>query len=220
MSLACGNDLCTVTPTASSINGQSAGTPWYIQNQVCRFTSDNRNWFTDCWDNNSQHPVTLDTGAANAYVATCAGVAAPFQPGDTCRLQVANANTTASTINVSGGGIKNLTRVGGGALQNADLLGSPASYEIDYDGTEWAVPAPSGGSVAVLPTSTSLFGVGYTGTATNQSVNAVTGIPNPLHSNLLTGGSYSDRGSPLKKEHQGNTFAADALKCGNRLCAY
>jgi len=130
-----GNGVVTVTPTTSTINGLSTLT---AQNQDCFIYSDNTNYLANCFDNRGIHPIPVDTGSANAYVVACPNVQT-LVTGAHCIVSFANPNTTASTINVSGLGVKNLMLPGAIALTSGAILGTPAPYPITYDGTEWVL---------------------------------------------------------------------------------
>ena len=152
--LVCNTGLCTVTtspancPTNNCINGNAT---LQLQNQSCRIQSqDNANYLAACWNNNSQQPINTDTGSANAYVTACPGVAPTLQAGDTCLWIAAHANTSSSTVNASGTGVKNLTKYGATALVSGDIPGTPAVELMIYDGTEWEFQNPAnvaGGTV-------------------------------------------------------------------------
>jgi len=77
-----------------------------------------------------------DTGAADAYVLT----PSPALPGYVDRmiliLDPANANTGASTVNISALGAKSLKTVDGAALTAADLVVG-YQYAFIYDGTDF-----------------------------------------------------------------------------------
>ena len=96
----------------------------------------------------SQYLYAADSGAANAYVITLAPALGSLVTGEQAFFTTANANTTASTINVNGLGVKNITKNGATALVANDILASTV-YEIAWDGTEWQLINPSSVSALV-----------------------------------------------------------------------
>ena len=83
-----------------------------------------------------------DTGTANTYVIAPTVPINSLVAGAAAILFPANANTGASTINVSSLGVKAITKNGTTALVSGDLLAN-AVYHLVYDGTEWQVTNPS-----------------------------------------------------------------------------
>lgn len=77
---------------------------------------------------------SVDTGAANAYVATPSIPITAYSEGLRIRLKAANANTGVSTINVSGLGVKQIIRADGTALQINDIVAGQI-LDLTYDGT-------------------------------------------------------------------------------------
>ncbi len=78
----------------------------------------------------------LDTGAANAYVVTLSPVPAAYTTGMRLSVKIVNANTTTSTINVNGLGVKTIKDLSGANLAaNALLAGMMA--DLKYDGTNF-----------------------------------------------------------------------------------
>lgn len=83
---------------------------------------------------------SADTGSANAYVATLTPAITGYAPGMVL-LDVVNANTGASTINVNGLGIKNIKYMNGAALVGGELqIGMTA--QLFYDGTNFQLLNP------------------------------------------------------------------------------
>jgi hypothetical protein len=83
-----------------------------------------------------------DSGAANAYVIAPTPAIPSLAAGAQIYFKTASANTGASTINVNGLGVKNITKQGTTALANGDILAG-AIYALLYDGTEWQLLNPS-----------------------------------------------------------------------------
>lgn len=85
----------------------------------------------------------LDTGAADAYVATLVPAATAYVTGQRLSLKIANANlTTTPTVNVNALGAKTITHTNGNAVLVGDL---PAGLIADlrYDGTNFQLLNPA-----------------------------------------------------------------------------
>jgi len=89
-----------------------------------------------------------DTGAANAYVVTLAPAITAYTTGMRIYFKATNANTTASTVNVNGLGVKTISKLGDVALSAGDIKAGQL-VELSYDGTNMqmlsqiATPPPS-----------------------------------------------------------------------------
>lgn len=79
-----------------------------------------------------------DTGVANAYVLTPLSPITTYTVGQVYKFKASNANTGASTINISGVGNKQLVKHGNEALQGADILQNQIVYAI-YDGVNFQI---------------------------------------------------------------------------------
>lgn len=133
----------------------------------------------------------VDSGAVNAYVITLAPVVPALTTGVSVFFNTANANTGASTLNVNGLGVKNLTKKGATALVSGDILASPAIYEVRYDGTQWEVLNPStsagGGTVTSIATTSPITGGTITTTGTIACATCVTSAASLTSGQLMTG---------------------------------
>ena len=87
-----------------------------------------------------------DTGAANAYVVTLSPVPPAYVKGMVINFKAANANTTTSTINVNGLGLKTIFKDFGATLARGDILAFQV-VQLIYDGTAFQLASPPGGSV-------------------------------------------------------------------------
>lgn len=85
---------------------------------------------------NSAYNYAVDSGAANAYVATLSPAVTSYVAGLIVYLKVANANTTASTLNVNGLGVKNIKNTSGGDPAANDLVANEIAI-LQYDGTNF-----------------------------------------------------------------------------------
>lgn len=109
-----------------------------------------------------------DTGVANAYVCTVQNngggpsyVAPPsYFTGMRVRFFAGNANTTASTVDVAGLGVKNIVDRNGAALNGGEIQ-SGRQVEIVYDSTKFIL-IDGGSDNTAVPTSTSLVFRGFT----------------------------------------------------------
>lgn len=80
----------------------------------------------------------LDTGTANAYVITPTIPITAYEAGQTYKFKALNANTGASTINISGVGTKSLVKSGNVALAAGDIP-KDAIVTTIYDGVNFQI---------------------------------------------------------------------------------
>lgn len=86
---------------------------------------------------NDSFNYILDTGAADAYVATLVPAATAYVAGMRLSLKIANANaTTTPTVDVNGLGAKTIVSGAGGALLANDLVAGQIA-DLRYDGTNF-----------------------------------------------------------------------------------
>lgn len=78
----------------------------------------------------------VDSGTANTYVLTLATAPAALVAGQVYDFLAANANTSASTLNINGLGAKSILRPDGSALQSSDI-GAGQTLMVIYDGTNF-----------------------------------------------------------------------------------
>jgi hypothetical protein len=104
---------------------------------------------------NTYTQYVVDTGAANAYVCSFgAGVTTTLSAGLGVCFKAANANTTASTLNVGATGVKNLLNLDSSALNANEILVGGIYYAI-YDGTQYILLNPwQGGALSYTGTLT------------------------------------------------------------------
>jgi len=99
-----------------------------------------------------------DTGAADAYVATPYPKWPAYAAGQKITLKIANANTGASTLNVSGLGVKNIKLHDGNDPGAGQIKASIHTFQ--YDGTNFillnpfGVSAGNGSSLVLISTGT------------------------------------------------------------------
>lgn len=126
----------------------------------------------------------VDTGAANAYVITPAPAITAYTTGQIFSFKAVNANTTASTINVNGLGVKTIKNPKGGDLVANDI-GAGQLVMVGYDGTNMIMLSPSGNAVGF--TSTGLYPAADGSNITN--IGATTLLQNFLANETITSGT-------------------------------
>jgi hypothetical protein len=97
-------------------------------------------------DANTYSNYAADTGVANAYVVTLTGVSTTYSAGLRIQFKAGNANTGASTLNVNGGGTKNITYQDASAL-SAGTIAANAIVDVMYDGTQFLLMNDPAGTV-------------------------------------------------------------------------
>lgn len=106
-------------------------------------------------DANTYSNYAPDTGSANAYVVTLSGVSTTYSAGLRIQFKAGNANTTASTLNVNGGGAKNITYQDATAIVSGTIAVN-SIVDVMYDGTQFLLmndPAGATGGDVVGPSS-------------------------------------------------------------------
>jgi hypothetical protein len=106
-------------------------------------------------DANTYSNYAADTGVANAYVVTLSGVSTTYSAGLRIQFKAGAANTGASTLNVNGGGTKNITFQDASALSSGTIAAN-AIVDVMYDGTQFLLmndPAGATGGDVVGPSS-------------------------------------------------------------------
>ncbi len=112
-----------------------ASTPTWFSSTSLNFATANNQWTYDTADGLpsdirkiayvrlNQNPGTInsDSGAADAYVVTPSPAVSSYTDGLKVVFKAANANTGASTLNVSGLGATSITRPNAVALQSGDI---------------------------------------------------------------------------------------------------
>ena len=88
---------------------------------------------------------SADTGSANAYVVTLAKVPPAYVAGMRVTFKAANANTTASTINVNSLGAKAIQTWEGSAISSGTIAANQL-VTVQYDGTAFRIMSMHGGT--------------------------------------------------------------------------
>ena len=100
----------------------------------------------------------VDTGLANAYVITLGSAITSYTDGMTLRFKATNANTSGSTINVNGLGLRSILRPDGTALSPSDIFAGQIN-QISYSSTMGAF------QLAVTPLAAVAQALGYVASA-------------------------------------------------------
>jgi hypothetical protein len=99
-----------------------------------------------------------DSGAANAYVVALSPALSAYAAGVLVQFKAANANTTVSTVNVNGLGVKTIKKLGGATDLVSGDIAAGMIVELEYDGTNFVMLNP----VANAPLSPTGDGSGLT----------------------------------------------------------
>ena len=122
-----------------------------------------------------------DSGSANAYILTPTGsYKAPtaYVAGMRVRFKPANANTTASTVNVASLGVKSIKDYTGASDPAAGVIAAGQDITLVYDGTYFRTPvstAVSAGAMVYISSST----------ASSSSSISLTGLSNVYRSYIV-----------------------------------
>ena len=116
---------------------------------------------------NESFNYLLETGAADAYVATIVPAVTAYVAGQRFSLKIATANTGASTLNINGLGAQAIKRIDGSALVATDLIAGMVA-DFRYDGTNFQLLNPARG---ILGTATNNNApAGYVGEVISSTV--------------------------------------------------
>lgn len=85
------------------------------------------------------HYFWADSGAANAYVITPVPAITALVAGQSFQVKISADNTGASTLNVSGLGVKSIKKTHGTADPAAGDLKAGGIYTLTYDGTVFQI---------------------------------------------------------------------------------
>lgn len=87
---------------------------------------------------NGSYNYAVDGGSANAYTMTLSPAITAYAAGQMFLMKVSNTNTGASTVNVSGLGVKSIKTLSGAALIGNELI-SGEVVPLIYDGTNFKI---------------------------------------------------------------------------------
>ena len=125
-----------------------------------------------------------DTGAANAYVATLVPALASYTAGTLVQFKANNANTTTSTVNVNGLGVKTIKKLGGATDLASGDIAAGMVVSLEYDGTNFVMLNPVA-NILLSASSivSSIYGNGADG---NVTINSNTTLTSDMNYNDLT----------------------------------
>lgn len=92
-----------------------------------------------------------DSGTANAYVVTLSPALSAYSAGVLVQFKATNANTTTSTVNVNGLGVKTIKKLGGATDLASGDIAAGMIVELQYDGTNFLMLNPVA-NAPLLPT--------------------------------------------------------------------
>jgi hypothetical protein len=156
-----------------------------------------------------------DTGAANAYVITPVPAITAYTAGQIFSFKATNANTTTSTLNVSGLGVKTINKLGGAtALASGDIAAGMVVV-VEYDGTNFVMLNPVG-NAPLLPTGSAagLTGVMQTKNGTfTISASGTTTITTSFKPYQITLHSVFSSGTIPATSHGGYDLTSNTMWC-------
>ena len=135
--------------------------------------------------------------SANTITCSTTTTFPTLAAGQVIRVKVANTNTGATTIAVSGGASKNVTKFGTTALASGNLVAASV-YLFAYDGTEWQVLQPK-----LLAADIPTLNQNTSGTAANLS-----GTPALPNGTTATTQSQADNSTKLATTAYADTLGA------------
>lgn len=91
----------------------------------------------------------IDTGAADAYAITPSPSIGAYAAGQKFSFIATHANTTSSTLNVNGLGVKTIKKFNGSTNLVAGDIALNQIVFVEYDGTNFQMLSPSGISIVV-----------------------------------------------------------------------
>lgn len=148
----------------------------------------------------------VDTGAANALVASLDFPPSEYTAGIELTVKVAATNTGVSTLNLNGLGVKTIKRVDGSALSAGDLT---AGYivKLVYDGTDFRL---LGASEAAASSSATAAAASAAAAAASET-NAATSATNAATSATNAATSATNAANSATAAAQSATDAANAV---------
>ncbi len=138
-----------------------------------------------------------DTGAADAYIITPIPAAAAYTAGQVFSFKATNVNTTTSTLNVSGLGVKTIKKAGGATNLVAGDIAAGMIVIVEYDGTNFVMLNPVANTVSLTAGAypagdgSALTGVGtkivnvFTNVTTSSNVTETTLVTGTIPANTL-----------------------------------
>lgn len=155
----------------------------------------------------------LDTGAANALVASLDFPPSAYTAGIELTVKVAATNTGVSTLNLNGLGVKTIKRANGSALAAGDLT---AGYivKLVYDGTDFRL---LGASETAASSSATAAAASAAAAATSET-NAATSATNAANSATAAANSATDAANSATDAANSAAAAGDKVaKSGDTM---
>lgn len=122
----------------------------------------------------SETSYQTDTGTANAYVVSPRIAVTAYTAGLQISFKAGNANTGASTLNVSGLGTKSIVKNVSTALAAGDILANQI-VTVVYDGTNFQIGSGSAGTSGTSGASGSSGSSGISGSSGSSGVSGSSG---------------------------------------------
>lgn len=115
-----------------------------------------------------------DSGSANAYAITPSPAISAYAAKQAFRMKAANTNTTTSTLNVSGLGVKTIKKYDGATNLSSGDIQAGQVYDLAYDGTNFLIlnPGASGTTTNPMDTLGQIIYGGASGTQTKLNGNS------------------------------------------------
>lgn len=125
-----------------------------------------------------------DTGVANAYIVGLSPALGAYVAGTRVEFKATNANTTTSTINVNGLGVKTIKKLGGTTDLASGDIATGMVVELEYDGTNFVMLNPvANAPLSASSITSSIYGNGADG---NVTINSNTTLTSDMNYNNLT----------------------------------
>jgi hypothetical protein len=111
----------------------------------------------------------VDTGVANAYIADLSPALGSYTAGTRVEFKALNANTTTSTVDVNGLGVKTIKKLGGATNLVSGDIAAGMIVELEYDGTNFVMLNPVANAPVIAVTDIQAFTTAGTTTWTKPA---------------------------------------------------
>lgn len=129
----------------------------------------------------------VDTGTANAYLIAPSPALTGYTIGQILSFKALNANTTASTLNVNGLGVKTIKKSGGTADLASGDIGAGMIVLVEYDGTNFSMLNPTANAPTEAPIDGSFTELGISTLTATESIAAGNAVAASLYQSSLIG---------------------------------
>lgn len=136
--------------TIKSTSGSNLNSGDIVSGEIAHLTYDGTNFqlvssgLTLTQIQAGAYNYAVDSGIANAYVASLTPTLTTYAAGNNFYIKIANTNTSASTININSLGAKSI-KLTSGSDPNAGDLAANMVAELIYDGTNFQLLNPRNG---------------------------------------------------------------------------